>query len=280
MKRERTGVRRKSAFYSAICNLQSAIRVKVLSIAGSDPSAGAGIQTDLKTFQALGAFGMAVPTALTVQNSRGVFGVEPVSPRLLLMQLESLLSDIKPNAIKTGMLLTGKNVDVVESVVKKFRVKNLVVDPVLRSSSGKALLDPAALASLKKKIFPRALIITPNISEAEALTRISIKSETDMDFAAGRLLDMGPVYVLIKGGHRNGPATDTLYGGKTVLSFSTLRRKGEFHGTGCVLSSAITVFIARGLPVEKAVEKAKQFVDMLFKTAKPVGKGRTKYFQF
>ena len=273
-------MRRKRAFYSAIGNLQSAIRVKVLSIAGSDPSAGAGIQADLKTFQALGAFGMAVPTALTVQNSRGVFGVEPVSPRMLLKQLESLLSDIKPDAIKTGMLLTRKNVDVVASVVKKFRVKNLIVDPVLRSSSGKALLDPAALASLKKKIFPRALIITPNIPEAEALTGISIKSETDTDFAAGRLLDMGPVYVLIKGGHRNGPATDTLYGGKTVLSFSTLRKKGEFHGTGCALSSAITVFIARGLPVEKAVEKAKQFVDMLLKTAKPVGKGRTKYIQF
>jgi hydroxymethylpyrimidine kinase/phosphomethylpyrimidine kinase len=258
----------------------SALGVKVLSIAGSDPSSGAGIQADLKTFQALGAYGMAVPAALTVQNSRGVFGVAPVSSRMLLKQLESLLSDIKLGAIKTGMLLTRQNVDVVASVVQKFRIKNLVVDPVLRSSSGKTLLDPGALASLKKKIFPRALIITPNIPEAEALAGISIKSETDMDFAAGRLLDLGPSSVLIKGGHRNGPATDTLYGGKTVLSFSTSRRKGEFHGTGCILSSAITVFIARGLPVEKAVEKAKQFVDTLLKTAKPVGKGRTKYFQF
>jgi len=258
----------------------SAFGVKVLSIAGSDPSAGAGIQADLKTFQALGAYGMAVPAALTVQNSRGVFDVAPVSSRMLLRQLGSLLSDIKPDAIKTGMLLTRQNVDVVASVVKKFRVKNLVTDPVLRSSSGKTLLDPGALASLKKKLFSRARIITPNIPEAEILTGISIKSKRDMDFAAGRLLDLGPSYVLIKGGHRNGPATDTLYGGKTVLSFSTVRRKGEFHGTGCVLSSAIAVFIARGLPVEKAVEKAKQFVDSLLKTAKPVGKGRTKYFQF
>ncbi len=265
---------------SAIRNPQSALRIKVLSIAGSDPSSGAGIQADLKTFQALDAFGMVVPAALTVQNSRGVSGVEPISSRILSKQLESLLSDIRPDAIKTGMLLTRQNVDVVASVVKKFRVKNLVVDPVLRSSSGKTLLDPAALASLKKKLFPCALIITPNIPEAEMLTKISIKSETDMDFAAGRLLDLGPSYVLIKGGHRNGPATDTLYGGKTVLSFSTIRRKGEFHGTGCVLSSAITVFIARGLSVEKAVEKAKQVVDSLLKTTKPMGKGRTKYFQF
>jgi hydroxymethylpyrimidine/phosphomethylpyrimidine kinase len=257
----------------------SEFRVKVLSIAGSDPSAGAGIQADLKIFQALGAFGMAVPAALTAQNSKGVSAVYPVSAVSLKKQLDALLSDIKPDAIKTGMLLTGQNVDVVASVVKKFRIKNLVIDPVLRASSGKRMLEPGALASFKKKLFPGALI-TPNIPEAEVLTGISIKSETDIDFAAGKLLDFGPSYVLIKGGHRDGPATDTLYGGKTVLSFSTPRREGEFHGTGCVLSSAITVFIAWGLPVEKAVEKAKQFVDKMLKAAKPVGKDRTKYFQF
>jgi hydroxymethylpyrimidine/phosphomethylpyrimidine kinase len=141
------------------------------------------------------------------------------------------------------------------------------------------LLQPAALASFKKSLLPRALIVTPNIPEAEVLAKMPIRNDADMDFAAGRILDMGPAYVLIKGGHRNGPATDTLYGGKTVISFSTVRRKGEFHGTGCVLSSAITVFIARGLSVEKAVEKAKQLVDKLLRSAKSVGKGKTKYFQ-
>ena len=254
--------------------------VKVLSIAGSDPSSGAGIQVDLKAFDSLGVFGMAVPAALTVQNSRGVLGAEPVSPRMLLKQLESLLSDIRPDAIKTGMLLTRQNVDVVASIVKKFRVGSLVVDPVLQSSSGKPLLERRAISSLKKNLFPLALMVTPNIPEAEMLTGLSIETEKDMDFAAGRLLDLGPSYVLIKGGHRKGPATDTLYGGKTVLSFSTARVKGEFHGTGCVLSAAIAVFIARGLPVEKAVEKAKQFVDKMLKAAKPVGKSKTKYFQF
>jgi hydroxymethylpyrimidine/phosphomethylpyrimidine kinase len=255
--------------------------IKVLSIAGSDPSAGAGIQADLKTFQALGVFGMAVPAALTVQNSQGVSRVEPLSPRMLFRQLGALLSDIKPAAIKTGMLLTRQNVDAVAQAVTQFRIKNLVVDPVLRSGSGKTLLEPGAVASLKKYLFPRALIVTPNIPESEVLAGLSIKSERDMDFAAGRLLDLGPSYVLIKGGHRNGPATDTLYGGKTVLSFSSNRRKGEFHGTGCVLSSAIAVFIAQGYPVEKAVEKAKQFVDKMLKTAKPVGRDRkTLYFQF
>ncbi|HET6365346.1 MAG TPA: bifunctional hydroxymethylpyrimidine kinase/phosphomethylpyrimidine kinase [Nitrospirota bacterium] len=254
--------------------------IKVLSIAGSDPSSGAGIQSDLKTFQALGAFGMAMPAALTVQNSRGVSGVEPVSSRMLSKQLDVLLSDIKPDAIKTGMLLTGQNVDAVAVAVSKFRIKNLVIDPVLRSSSGKMLAKHRAVPSLKRNLFPRALIVTPNVPEAEIIAGMSIRSEKDMDFAAGAILDLGPSFVLIKGGHRSGPATDTLYGGETVLSFSTVRRKGEFHGTGCVLSSAIAVFIAQGYPVEKAVEKAKQFVDNMLITARPVGKGKIKYFQY
>ena len=253
--------------------------IKVLSIAGSDPSSGAGIQIDIKTFQALGAFGMAIPAALTVQNSRGVSGVYPIPHHILSDQLVTLFGDIKPDAVKTGMLYSKQNVEAVAKAVRKFRIKNFVIDPVLKSSSGEILLQPAALSSLKKKLFPIALVVTPNIPEAEVLSCLSIKSEQDMDFAAGKLLDLGPTYVLIKGGHRNGHATDTLYGGKTVLSFSTMRRKDDFHGTGCVLSSAITVFIARGFTVEKAVEKAKLLVDTLLKTAKPVGKGTTKYFQ-
>jgi hydroxymethylpyrimidine/phosphomethylpyrimidine kinase len=255
--------------------------IKVLSIAGSDPSSGAGIQADLKTFQALGAFGMAVPAALTVQNSRGVSGVEPVSLGTLSRQLDELLSDIRPDAVKTVMLLTRQNVDAVAKAVAAFKIKKLVIDPVLRSSSGRPLLQSTAVASLKQNLFPHALVVTPNIPEAEVLSGLAIESEKDMDFAAGRILELGPAYVLIKGGHHaSGAAIDTLYGGKTVLSFSTPRRDGEFHGTGCVLSSAITVFIGGGLSVEKAVEKAKQFVDRLLRTARPVGKSKTKYFQF
>jgi hydroxymethylpyrimidine/phosphomethylpyrimidine kinase len=254
--------------------------LKVLSIAGSDPSSGAGIQVDLKTFHTLGIFGMAIPTALTIQNSKGVSGTHAIKPDILSQQIDSLLSDIRPDAVKTGMVLTRQNVEAVAAVLGKHSIKNLVIDPVVRSSSGKSLLQPAALASFKKFLLPRALIVTPNIPEAEVLAKMLIRNDADMDFAAGRILDMGPAYVLIKGGHGNGPAIDTLYGGKTVLSFSTLRRKGEFHGTGCVLSAAITVFIARGMSVEKAVEKAKQFVDKMLRSARPVGKGKTKYFQF
>jgi hydroxymethylpyrimidine/phosphomethylpyrimidine kinase len=254
--------------------------LKVLSIAGSDPSSGAGIQVDLKTFHTLRIFGMAIPTVLTIQNSKGVSGTHAIRPNILSQQIDSLLSDIRPDAVKIGMVLTRQNVEAVAAVLGKHNIKNLVIDPVVRSSSGKSLLQPAALASFKKFLLPRALIVTPNIPEAEVLAKMLIRNDAEMDFAAGRILDMGPAYVLIKGGHGNGPAIDTLYGGKTVLSFSTLRRKGEFHGTGCVLSAAITVFIARGLSVEKAVEKAKQFVDKMLRSAQPVGKGKTKYFQF
>jgi len=254
--------------------------IKVLTIAGSDPSSGAGIQVDLKTFQALGVFGMAVPAALTAQNSKGVSGAFAVQSKIVSLQLDALLLDIRPDAVKIGMLLTKGNVEAVAAALGKNKIRNLVIDPVLRSSSGRALLQPVALASFTRSLLPMALIVTPNIPEAEVLAGISIETEADMDFAAGIILDRGPSYVLIKGGHRPGPATDTLYGGKTVLSFSTERLKGEFHGTGCVFSSAITAFIARGLPVEKAVEKAKLFVDKMLKTAQPAGKGKAKYFQF
>lgn len=255
--------------------------IKILSIAGSDPSGGAGIQIDLKTFQALGAHGMAVPAALTAQNSGGVSAAYPVPLRELSRQIEALLSDIKPDAMKTGMLLTQQAVKVVAGAVRKYRIGNLVIDPVIRSSSGKTLLAPNAVATIKRELFPLALVITPNIPEAEVLSGMRIQTDEDMDFAAGILMDMGPRYVLIKGGHRvSGAAEDRLYGGRTVLSFSTRRSKGEFHGTGCVLSSAIAVFIGKGLPVEKAVEKAKLFMEKMLKKAGPVGRGKTRYFQF
>ncbi len=254
--------------------------IKVLSIAGSDPSSGAGIQADLKTFQSLGAFGMALPAALTAQNSRGVTAVQDISPNFLFRQLETLLSDIKPDAVKTGMLLTRANIRTVARAVKQFKVRTLVVDPVLRSSSGKSLLQPDAMRSLQKELFPLALLVTPNIPEAEALTGVRIADEECMDLAAERILAFGPAFVLIKGGHGQGPATDILYSKKRVVSFSTVRRKGDFHGTGCLFSAAITVFIGAGYSVEKAVEKAKQHVDRMLKNTKQLGKDKTRYFQF
>ncbi|NTW59830.1 MAG: bifunctional hydroxymethylpyrimidine kinase/phosphomethylpyrimidine kinase [Nitrospirae bacterium] len=254
--------------------------IKVLSIAGSDPSGGAGIQVDLKTFQILGAHGMAVPAALTVQNSRGVKVAYSVGQRSFREQLDTLLADIRPDAVKTGMLLMPWAVRAVAKSMKEHCITNLIVDPVIRSSSGRMLLKPEAVRAMKKELFPLALVITPNIPEAEALTGTRIRTRNDRDIAAGRLLDMGPRYVLIKGGHGAGPAVDALYSDWMVYEFSTLRRKGDFHGTGCVLSSAIAVFTAEGFPVEKAVEKAKRFVDKMLMKAEPVGKGKAKYFQF
>jgi len=254
--------------------------IKVLSIAGSDPSGGAGIQADLKVFHALGAYGMAVPAAITVQNSRGVSAAYAIGPRAFTEQLEALVADIRPDAVKTGMLLTPRAVRTVADAVRKHRIGNLVVDPVIRSSSGRVLLRPAALGVLKKELLPLALIVTPNIAEAEALSGRAIAGDEDRDHAAGLIMDLGPRYVLIKGGHRTGPAVDTLYGGTTVLELSTERLPGAFHGTGCALSSALAVFIAQGLPVEKAVEKAKRFVEKLLRKAVRVGEGRTRYFQF
>ena len=254
--------------------------IKILTIAGSDPSGGAGIQVDLKTFQALGAFGMAIPAALTFQNSKGVAGTEPVQPRALARQLEVLLDDIRPDGIKTGMLLTKQAITAVAKSVTRHGIRNVIVDPIVRSTSGRLLLTSDGVNALKKQLFPLALLVTPNIPETEVLTGVRIRTDEDIDFAVGILLDMGPKYVLIKGGHRSGPAVDTLYGGKQVLEFSTDRQKGDFHGTGCVLSSAITVFIGQGLAVEKAVERGKRFVEKMLKKAARVGREKTKYFQF
>ncbi len=254
--------------------------IKILSIAGSDPSGGAGIQADLKTFQKLGAHGMAIPAALTSQSSSGVSGTWPVPSPTLSKQIETLLLDIRPDAVKTGMLLTKQTVSIVAKILRRHGFHNLVIDPVTRSSSGRTLLAKDAVRAMIQELFPQALVITPNIPEAEALTGTRIRTRDDRDCAAGKLLDMGPRYVLIKGGHGTGPAVDALYSDWMVHEFSTPRQKGEFHGTGCVLSAAIAVFIGEGYPVEKAVEKAKVFVEKMLKKAKPVGKGRTKYFQF
>lgn len=253
--------------------------IKVLTIAGSDPSSGAGIQQDLKVFQRLGAFGMGIPAGLTIQNSKGVFRAYPVSSRVLYEQIETLLSDIAPDAVKTGMLMTRANVMAVARAVHRFGIKNLIIDTVIRSTSGYELLSTDGIDALRRSLLPLGFIATPNLPEAEILSGIRIRSDADIDLAATRLLETGLSYVLVKGGHRKGIPVDRLYDGKGVHSFSAPRRKGEFHGTGCTLSAAITVFIARGFPVEKAVEKARSFVDLLLKKPVSFGKGRSKYLQ-
>ncbi len=246
-----------------------------LAIAGSDPCAGAGLQVDLRTFVSLGVYGMAVPTAITIQNTKGVKGIVPLPVGSVRKQLKTLLEDVKIDALKTGMLLTKENVLAVEETVKKCKIKKFVVDPIIKSSTGVELLKKNSVLLLKKRLFPLALIITPNINEAEALTGIKIKDEKDVKLAAKILYQMGPRYVLIKGGHFEGDADDVLYDGRGFRVYKGKRINGvKLHGAGCVFSAAITAYLAKGMSVEEAVGEAKGFINIAIKKSSAIGKGR------
>ena len=246
-----------------------------LSIAGSDPSGGAGIQADIKTFAALGVYGTAVPAALTAQSTRGAESVKEVSPAFLRKQLEVLLSDVYINAAKTGMLLSEQTVVAVSEALRDYRIKNLVVDPVMVSSTGKKLLRVSALKALVEELLPLALLVTPNVGEAEVLSGVEINSRADIEEAGRRILAFGPGCVLIKGGHMKGEPTDYLFIGKEIFEYRGKRTAGkELHGTGCVYSAAITACLAKGMELKEAVAEAKKFVTRAIAKAEPVGRGR------
>jgi len=246
-----------------------------LTIAGSDPSGGAGLQADIKTFSELHVYGMAVVTAVTVQNTRGVSDIGEISPRLVEEQLASVLSDIPPDATKTGMLLTAGVVEAVAKHLKRYAVPNLVVDPVMISSSGAQLMNPDAVIAFQRILLPLAFLATPNIDEASALTRINVCSVDDMEQAAGRIFEMGAKNVLIKGGHLDGSeATDVFFDGRELLKFRAPRVAARnTHGTGCVLSAAITAYLAMGRPVKEAVDLGKQFVTKAICNGLHIGSG-------
>ena len=252
------------------------MRQTALTIAGSDPSGGAGLQADLKVFHALGVYGLAVPSALTAQNTTGVASVMAVPAGFFEAQLSELLSDIRPDALKTGMLLSKSAVETTAGFVASYGLKNLVIDPVLISSSGKRLLRKDAFRALLEKLFPLAALVTPNAAEAEVLSGISIRSENDAEAAARAIIALGPAAVLIKGGHLpGGSAVDYLFDSTAATRFTATRLTGvKTHGTGCVLSAAITACLARGINLPDAVADAKRFLtDALF-SAVPVGRGR------
>ena len=248
---------------------------KVLTIAGSDPSGGAGIQADLKTFSALRVYGMAVVAAMTAQSSAGVSAVAEVEPGFISEQLDTLLTDIRPDATKTGMLLTEGVIETVGQKVKQYGIQNLVVDPVMISTSGAALMNPDALASFRRSLLPLAFIITPNIAEASALTGKSIGTLVDVETAARQIHQMGPRNVLIKGGHLPGEeATDVLFDGRDLVPFRSLRvATRHTHGTGCVLSAAIAAYLALGKSVQEAIALGKEFVTNAIRHAVQVGRG-------
>ncbi len=244
-----------------------------LTIAGSDPTGGAGLQADLKTFKSLGVYGLGVLTSLTAQSTEGVFDVYDLPSDFFSIQLDTLLKDIRPNASKTGMLYSIEVIKIVSEKIEQYALKNFVVDPVAVSSSGAPLIKEGAVETVKQCLFPLARVITPNISEASLFTGISIRNEEDMKKAAVSLKEFGPEAVIITGGHIEGKTLDILFDGKDFLSMQREKFDGEYHGTGCVFSSVITACLALGYDVKESVVKANEFVWNAIKSAVSIGKG-------
>lgn len=244
-----------------------------LTIAGSDPCGGAGIQADLKTFHQFGVYGEAVITLVTVQNSMRCSRLEVMPPDLVREQIEAVLEDIPPTAAKTGALGSAEVVRAVAGAAAGF-VFPLVVDPVTIGKHGMPLLPEAAVRAMREELLPRAALLTPNIPEAEVLTGISIRTLDDVRRAACMILQMGPRAVLIKGGHLEGDATDVLWDGETLREFRAGRIETRHtHGTGCTYSAAIAAGLARGFALGEAVARAKQFVHEAIRTSPGLGRG-------
>ncbi|NNU82879.1 bifunctional hydroxymethylpyrimidine kinase/phosphomethylpyrimidine kinase [Geobacillus sp. BMUD] len=248
---------------------------KALTIAGSDSGGGAGIQADLKTFQELGVFGMSAITAVTAQNTLGVQGVYPLSAEAVAAQIESVAVDLGADAVKTGMLFSAEIIRTVAEQVKKHKWERLVVDPVMIAKGGAPLLQEEAVAALKEELLPMALVVTPNIPEAEALTGVVIRTMDDRREAARLLHRMGARYVVVKGGHDDdGEETvDLLYNGSEFSYFKSKRIDTRHtHGTGCTFAAAIAAELAKGRHPADAVATAKAFVQSAI--AHPLGIGR------
>lgn len=246
---------------------------KALTIAGSDPTGGAGIQADLKAFHACGVYGLSVVSALTAQNTTGVSSSEPVRNDFIKKQLNTLISDIRPDAVKTGMLYSVDAILAVAESVQGYELENLVIDPVTVSSSGTVLIENGGLDVLKDRLFPLARVITPNIYEATALTGVRIDSPSEMEKAAGILKQMGPETVIITGGHLDHETIDLVYDGTSFHRISGKKVPGEHHGTGCTFSAALTAYLALGNTIVHAAEKAHAFVLEAIRHAYALGKG-------
>lgn len=242
-----------------------------LTVAGSDPSGGAGIQADLKTFHRFGVYGEAVITLITVQNTRTVSRVVLLEPELVAEQIAAVIGDIPPNAMKTGALGSA---GIIEAVAASIGETPLVVDPVMISKHGAPLIAAEAAEALRTLLFPRALLITPNLHEAAALTGQVVENEGQMVEAGRRLLDLGPRAVLVKGGHLEGQAADVLVTPEGVEWFTSERTATPHtHGTGCTYSAAITALVASGAPLGEAVGRAKTFISNAIRTNPGLGHG-------
>jgi hydroxymethylpyrimidine/phosphomethylpyrimidine kinase len=248
---------------------------RALTIAGSDSGGGAGIQADLKTFQALGVYGMTAVTAVTVQNTRGVSGYVEVPPGTVGEQIRAVVSDIGVDAAKTGMLSSAPIIVEVAEAVTETGLSNLVVDPVFVSKHGHSLLREDAVDALKIRLLPLATLVTPNLHEAAGLSGFPVATDQDMEKAGHAILDLGPEAVLVKGGHREGEqATDLLITRQGIQPFSTDRIDSPHtHGTGCVLSAAIASYLALGEKLVDAVARGKDFVTEAIRHGLRLGEG-------
>lgn len=245
-----------------------------LTIAGSDSSGGAGIQADIKTMTANGVFATSAVTALTAQNTTGVYGILNVTPDFLANQLDCVFTDIYPDSVKIGMVSSSELIEVIIDKLKQYKAKNVVLDPVMVATSGARLIDETALQSLKKLI-KTADIITPNIPEAEVLSDMEIKTEKDMERAAEKINRQYGCAVLCKGGHSLNDANDYLFANGTGKWFFGTRINNEnTHGTGCTLSSAIASNLAKGYDMESSVERAKKYISGALSAFLNLGKGK------
>ena len=245
-----------------------------LTIAGSDSGGGAGIQADLACFVALGVHGTSAVTALTAQNTRGISGIQRVEPAFVAEQIRQVCGDFAPAAAKTGMLAGPETIEAVAAAVADCGILNLVVDPVLVSTSGTPMLEPGGLAAMAGSLLPLARIVTPNLAEAGALLGAEVCTLAQMWEAAAAVHELGPAWVLVKGGHLTGPATDVLFDGRSITELEGERiDTPHAHGTGCVLSAAITAYLSRGFPVPEAVGLAKAHVTGALRHGRKVGAG-------
>ncbi len=247
-----------------------------LTIAGSDSGGGAGIQADIKAFSAIGVFAVSAITAITAQNTKEVRRVEVLSPEIIRLQLETVLDDIVVDAVKTGMLPTPETIEVVSSIIDKYELKKVVIDPVMVATSGARLTAAPTITAFRELLYKRLLLITPNIPEAEALLGIKIHTEQDIYKAGHTLLEQGCQSILIKGGHiAQDASSDILFrqGYEPVCFSSDYIQTDNLHGTGCTLASAITAYLALGENLEIAVESAKKYITEAITTGKNIQTG-------
>jgi hydroxymethylpyrimidine/phosphomethylpyrimidine kinase len=249
---------------------------KVLIIAGSDSSGGAGIQADIKTITALGSYAMTAITAVTVQNTTGVLSIVSINPKEISKQIEFTCKDIKPDAIKIGMLHSSKVINQVILSLNKIKIKKIILDPVMVAKGGAKLINKKAIEILKKKLIKKVSLVTPNIPEAEILTNTKIKNTEDMIYAAHILIKLGAKNVFIKGGHINSKLVENIFINKNEIKIIRNKKIAtkNTHGTGCTLSSAITAFFSCGKPLKKSCELATKYVNQAIRSNLNYGKGQ------